>query len=73
MTDIHHSSDLFSVAGEARTGANWGTILAGALAVLIMVGATHLTNQESGGDSQVHNAEKGKVNLDGRGKWIGYM
>ena len=73
MTDIHHSSDLLSGMDQTRAGTRWGTIIGAALALFLALGVPHLIIQNASGSSQFQNSESSAVNLDGRGKWIGYM
>lgn len=73
MTDIHHPSHLLLKADDPQANPAWTTIIGALIALLLVIGAGHLTDQNAGDTSQVQSTEKGAVKLDGRGKWIGYM
>ena len=73
MTDIHHSSDLLPGLDQARASSSWVTIIGAALALFLALGVPHLTMQNASDGSQFQNSENSAVNLDGRGKWVGYI
>jgi len=73
MTDIHHSSDLLSGMNQTRASTNWSTIIGAALVLFLALGVPHLTMQNASDSGQFQNSENSAVNLDGRGKWVGYM
>lgn len=73
MTDIHHPSYLLPKADDAQANPAWTTIIGALIAILLVLGAAHLTEQNAGDASQVQGTEDGKAKLDGRGKWVGYM
>ena len=74
MTDIHHHpSYLLPKADDTQTNPAWTTIIGALIAILLVLGAAHLSDQTAGDASQVQSTGEGKAELDGRGKWTGYM
>ena len=73
MTDIYHSSRLLPETVDTRAPVNWNSIMVALAAIFLLLAAAHLWGPTSGVSSQVNSSETGTVELDGRGKWIGYM
>ena len=73
MTDIHHPSHLLPKTDDPQANTAWTTIIGAVIAILLVLGAAHLTEQNTGDASQVQGIEQGNAKLDGRGKWTGYM
>ena len=73
ITDIHHPSYLLPDASDTQTNPAWTTIIGALIAILLVLGAAHLGEQASGDANQVQSTGGDKAELDGRGKWTGYM
>jgi len=74
MTDIQFSSDLVSGSVETRPNATWGTTLAAAILVLALgLGTLYKYDQRANPGVQAATGQSAPANLDGRGKWGGYL
>ena len=73
MTDIHHSTGFWPGTDQVRSGVDWGTGIVAVLALALVLGLPHLTGNVTYDASQLQSIENGSVQLDGRGKWTGYM
>lgn len=73
MTDIHHPSHLLPKADDPQANPAWTTIIGALIALALVLGAAHFTDQSAGDARQGESVEKSSVKFDGRGKWTGYM
>ncbi len=73
MTDIHHSTDFWPATDQVRCGTDWGTVVIAVLALTFVLGLPHLMSNTASDVSWFQDSENSTIQLDGRGKWVGYM
>lgn len=73
MTDIHHPSHLLLKHDDPQANPTWTTIIGALIAIMLVLGAAHLIEPKAGDTTRVQGTEQGSAELDGRGKWTGYM
>ena len=73
MTDIYHAPELTPPVDDARAGSDRTVNTIAVLAFVLALAAPHLTGNNANIAVDVQDSKISTGQLDGRGKWIGYM
>ncbi len=73
MTYIYHTYDLVEHAPKSSSTHGWGTLIAAAFILAVVLSGPHFSGVAAGDIPQLQQPYGGAIEFDGRGKWTGYM